>query len=79
VSFKAWDIIAYTYNGSFYCIACTRKMQRLLERKMCVCAERDKNGICAANCTGYGPNPVFASDRGELDNDFCGACSKQIQ
>lgn len=66
---KAWEIVAYSFDGAFYCTECVKNPPE------CDCGDLDENGICANNCHGYGPNPVFASDELEPGDacDDCGA------
>ncbi len=75
---KAWEIVAYTRDGEILCVGCMIDEVRSADYKGCKDKKhRDSNGVCSDNCSGYGPNPVFASE--ELAaGTTCGACHDAI-
>jgi len=66
---NATDILGYAFDGALYCVEC------LTNPKECTClrSELDENGLCSANCHGYGPNPVFGDSEDGGTCDACGA------
>lgn len=67
------DIIGYTFNGAIYCVDCVENPPE------CECAEADReNGLCAANCHGSGPTPVFGANADECAGDVCDVCGASI-
>lgn len=71
---KAWDIVGYGYNGDMYCPNCVPGP----EDTDCTCGKTDANGACKSNCSGYGPNPQFATDEGSESGDVCTECGETI-
>lgn len=70
---NAADIIGYAFNGAEYCVSCAYKARRVWNAK-CECkrSDRDENGLCAENCDGYGPNPIFGDSEDAGSCDTCG-------
>jgi len=64
-------VIGYAFNGAAYCVECATNPRE------CECAPEalDGNGLCAANCHGYGPNPVFSTDE---FNGTCDVCLEEV-
>lgn len=74
---KAYDIIGYVYAGAQYCRDCIIEQDWTDE---CTCHPRqhDENGVCQENCTGEGPNPIFAN---EYDAEYpliCEGCGEEL-
>lgn len=78
----ATEIEGYTYDGAVYCVPCARAQWRKAAdgwRKRCTCESRDANGLCDSNCSGTGPNPVFAGDEGGDSETTCDTCGTVVQ
>jgi len=79
---KVWDVIGYSFDGALYCEGCALgKFAGSDKRRAqgCTCAEADANGICAENCHGYGPNPIFADAEAGDTPDTCDTCGELLE
>jgi hypothetical protein len=70
---NATTIVGYAYQGAIYCIG---DIPHAPGMRDCPC-DRDPNGVCAENCSGDGPNPVFAGDEG-VGEDVCDLCGGRL-
>lgn len=75
---KAWEIEGYAFDGSALCVPCAVKARKRLN-SACTCESRDANGLCDSNCSGNGPNPIFASDEGGDTETSCDTCGATVQ
>jgi hypothetical protein len=64
---KHFDVVGYAFDGAEYCLDCAENPQE------CTCGDTDENGMCASNCHGYGPHPIYAGDETERPA-VCDAC-----
>lgn len=65
------DIVGYGMEGEVFCVDCAID----IFANVCDC-EKDDNGLCAENCSGQGPNPIFAVDDAAIDN--CCECGCEL-
>lgn len=75
---KAWEIVGYAFDGAIYCPACVPSADTI---KGCTCTEEgitDENDACTENCSGYGPNVIFACDEPGDTDDVCDTCGALV-